>query len=325
MLTTGAPDRSLATPVEVSTEDGLGTVHVHSCEWMPELPDGSVALTVTSPPYWNAIDYQRHQSEPSANYRLRPAQDYQAYLDFLTRCFGEVYRVHREGTFCAVVIGTVLLNRRHIPLPFHLVARMESLGWQFHQDIVWAKVTGGVKRARLTIQHPYPGYYYPNLMTEYILVFRKPGPRRIYAGRPVEEKQLNRVKIDSVFTHDVANNVWHIAPVPPKQFDHPCPFPEEIPHRLIRWFSYQDEGVLDPFCGIGTTLKVAAQLGRRWVGYEISEQYAARARARVSEPLVPRRQLVPRVERVPYGMVRRPAWPAPRQARLKRARQRTRR
>lgn len=277
---------------------------------MPEMPDNSVALTVTSPPYWNAIDYERHQSEPRSNYRPRQPVDYESYLDRLVRCFREVFRVQRPGGFCAVVIGTVLLDGRHTPLPFHLVLRMEAAGWQFHQDIVWAKITGGVKRARLAVRYPYPGYFYPNLMTEYILIFRKPGGAPIYSGRTPAEKERSRVSIDSIFTREVANNVWHIAPVPPRQFDHPCPFPEEIPHRLIRWFSYAGEVVLDPFCGIGTTLKAAAGLGRRWVGYEISARYAQRALVRVAEPMTPRRQLIVRVEHLGYGETRRPRWHA---------------
>jgi site-specific DNA-methyltransferase (adenine-specific) len=138
-------------------------------------------------------------------------------------------------------------------------------------------------------------------MTEYILIFRKPGPTRIYEGRSREEKEENRIELDSVTTRDVANNVWHVAPVPPRQLNHPCPFPEEIPYRIIRWYSYKGDLVLDPFCGIGTTLKVAASLGRQWVGYEIVEKYAALAEKRVREPLVLRKQLLVAYDKLEYG------------------------
>ena len=80
---------------------------------------------------------------------------------------------------------------------------------------------------------------------------------------------------------DIANNVWHIAPVPPDVIDHPCPFPEEIPDRLIRLYSYADDIVLDPFAGSGQTLKVAEQLDRQYVGYETIEKYVQLARARL--------------------------------------------
>jgi site-specific DNA-methyltransferase (adenine-specific) len=268
---------------------------------MPELADGAVDLTVTSPPYWNAIDYDAHARDPSANYRPRQTMDYQAYLDFLERCFLEILRVHKEGSVCAVVVGTVLSNGLHTPLPFHFLSRMEKIGWAFHQDIIWAKCTGGVKRAGATIQNPYPGYYYPNIMTEYILLFRKPGERKIYSGRSRQQKERDRNELDSVFTKEVANNIWHIAPVPPNNLPHPCPFPEEIPYRLVRWFSYQGDLVLDPFCGIGTTCKVAAAMDRAWIGYEIEEKYARITRERVREPLTLREQLIARFDKLAYG------------------------
>ena len=96
----------------------------------------------------------------------------------------------------------------------------------------WNKVAGGVKRAGSFIQKPYPGYYYPNIMTEYILVFRKPGPH----FQPTQETH----PLDFPNTHlDDHDSVWHIAPVPPRTLEHPCPFPEEIPHRLILRLSRQ--------------------------------------------------------------------------------------
>jgi site-specific DNA-methyltransferase (adenine-specific) len=138
-------------------------------------------------------------------------------------------------------------------------------------------------------------------MMEYILIFRKPGPRPIYHSRTSAEKQANRFEIDSVFTKEVANNVWHIAPVPPGQLDHPCPFPEEIPYHLLRLYSYSGDLVLDPFCGVGTTLKVAHALQRNWVGYEVLEKYRTVSLQRIQEPLILRKQLIPEYAKVGYG------------------------
>jgi site-specific DNA-methyltransferase (adenine-specific) len=260
----------------------------HSCQTMPELADDSVALTITSPPYWNAIDYDIHASDKTQHYRTRAYangySEYADYLDWLERAFDEVRRVTRPGGFCAIVIGTVLLDGRHFPVPFDLVARLSGGGWEFHQDIIWHKCTAGVKRAGVTIQKPYPGYFYPNIMTEYILVFRKPGPR-IFKDQTPKQKNGAKFPIDRLFTMDVANNVWHIAPVPPDHLDHPCPFPEEIPYRLIQLYSYPDDLVLDPFAGSGQTLKVARALDRRYAGYEIVAHYAELAARRVEEPL----------------------------------------
>ena len=269
---------------------------------MPELRDNRVALTVTSPPYWNAIDYDIHAANKAEHYRTRAyAQgysDYTDYLDWLDRVFQEVLRVTKPGGFCAIVIGTVLLNGQHYPVPFDLIARLTRSGWLFHQDIIWHKCTAGVKRAGVTIQKPYPGYYYPNIMTEYILVFRKLG-EPIYKERSIAAKKRSTYPINKLFTYDIANNVWHIAPVPPDQLDHPCPFPEEIPHRLIQLYSYKGELVLDPFVGSGQTTKVAAKLGRKFVGYETIEKYVQLATARLNEDLRIRpQQLIARFEKI---------------------------
>jgi site-specific DNA-methyltransferase (adenine-specific) len=99
----------------------LDTIFGHSCERMPELADDSVALTVTSPPYWNAIDYDIHATDSRQYYRTRRYangyKDYQDYLEWLTRIFTEVYRVTRPGGFCAIVIGTTALEHDLHPTP----------------------------------------------------------------------------------------------------------------------------------------------------------------------------------------------------------------
>jgi len=276
----------------------MNKLFAKSCERMDEVVDESVNLVVTSPPYWNAIDYEQHIADPEAWYRTRRGGDYEEYVDWLKVCFAEVFRKQKRGGFCAIVIGTVLFNGRQYPVPQHLVVLMEEIGYEYHQEIVWHKVTGGVKRAGVTIQHPYPGYYHPNIMSESILVFRKPGPR-IYRSRSQVEKEANQINIDAIFTREIANNVWHIAPVPPNYLPHPCPFPEEIPYRLILLYSYAGDLVLDPFIGIGTTAKVAKALRRRYVGYEVQEKYVTVARQRVEESLHLREQLIARFEKTP--------------------------
>jgi site-specific DNA-methyltransferase (adenine-specific) len=264
---------------------------------MTEIANESIALTVTSPPYWDAIDYNSHADCPEADYRTREGSAYEDYMSWLMKCFGEVFRVTKPSGFACVVIGTVLRKGAHYPLPFRFVMEMGRLGWCFHQDIVWYKVTGGVKRAGVNIMRPFPGYYYPNIMTEYILVFRKPGPEPIYKRRSAEEKEESGYDINDLYKKEIANNIWHIAPVPPRQYDHPCPFPEEIPFRLIRLYSFRGESVLDPFAGIGTTLKVAKHLGREYYGYEVVEKYYEAALERIETPLKLRDQLISRFEK----------------------------
>lgn len=286
----------------------VNQVYHKSCEHMAELPDGVISLTVTSPPYWNAIDYDRHTQHAHEYYRTRSyAVGYVAYDDYLgwlRRISAEVFRVTKPGGFYALVVGTVLWNGKHYPVPFDIAAGLSRDGWEFRQDIIWHKVTGGVKRAGVFLQHPYPGYFYPNIMTEYILVFAKPGPP-IYRGRSAEEKRESQVATQRLFTNDIANTVWHIAPVPPGHLAHPCPFPEEIPYRLLGLYSYAGETILDPFCGSGQTLKVARYLGRAYVGYDLAAQYVELARQRVHEPPALRaEQLVASFDKLPLDAPR---------------------
>ena len=269
--------------------------YCQSSESMPQVSDGSIALTVTSPPYWDAIDYDLHAV--GGNDVWHRQRDYsqfgKTYEQWLARVrvvFEEVHKKTIEGGFCAVVVGTILKERRHYPAPFDLTQQMLAIGWNFHQDIIWNKVTGGVKRAGVFIQHPQPGYYYPNIMTEYILVFRKGD-----ATRRGDEQTL---QIDEVFKRDIANNIWHIAPVPPRTINHPCPYPDEIVRRLILLYSQTGDEVLDPFLGSGQTAKVALQNDRRVVGYDIEQEYITLARERLLDTKQRSHHLLPFVEKV---------------------------
>ena len=272
--------------------------YAHSCLKMPECEDASIGLTVTSPPYWNAIDYDIHAANgKDAWHRERGyagfGHSYEEWLDNIEACFKEVLRVTVAGGFCCAVIGTILHERKHYPAPFDLTTRMVRAGWEFHQDIIWNKVTGGVKRAGSFIQRPIAGYYYPNIMTEYILVFRKPGDTR--------RGEKEALPIDEVFKRDIANNIWHIAPVPPKvikMIAHPCPFPDELARRLIVLYSREGDEVLDPFLGSGQTARAAVWNGRRAVGYDIEEEYIELAESRLREREFRRFQLVARFEKV---------------------------
>jgi len=283
----------------------VNQIYQRSCESMPEIASESVSLTVTSPPYWNAIDYDIHAADQDQYYRTRSYSnnysDYQTYLDWLEDVFTEIQRVTKPGGFCAIVIGTILLDGKHYPVPYDLSVRLTSRDWLFHQDIIWHKCTAGVKRAGVAIQKPYPGYYYPNIMSEYILIFRKPGPK-IYQERSSTDKAAAEFMIDTLFTLETANNIWHIAPVPPGTIEHPAPFPEEIPFRLITLYSYPGDIVLDPFTGSGQTLKVARALERSYYGYETISNYIDLANKRIDEPLSIRpKQLTAVFEKISPG------------------------
>ena len=264
-----------------------------SCLDMSECEDNSIALTITSPPYWNAIDYDTHTSDNEAWYRERNydglGKTYKDWLATLKKVFSEAYRVTIDGGFCAIVIGTILHKGKHYPAPFDLTSQLSDTDWNFHQDIIWNKVTGGVRRAGSFIQHQKSGYYYPNIMTEYILIFRK-GDKPRYGSQPT-------LPIDDVFKRDIANSIWHIAPVPPKTIDHPCPFPDELVRRLVLLYSERGDEILDPFLGSGQTARGALRFKRKCVGYEIESKYIELTCQRLYEE--PRRKyhLLPKFEK----------------------------
>ena len=236
---------------------------------LPELI-GKIALAVTSPPYHNAISYDSHQQDRSANYRVRVQVDYAGeYLSLLDRVWTECWHMLRPGAYLAVNVGTVLDDGYHFPLPQDVEQQLvcANVEWKFVRSIIWNKVTAGVKRAGSVIQHKLPGYWYPNIMTEHIVVVRKPGAT-------------------STMNRDVPSewwdNIWDLAPVPPRTVDHPAPFPEDLPHRLIRMLTSAGDYVLDPFNGAGATTKAAFDLHRVGVGFDISDQYVKYATARIN-------------------------------------------
>lgn len=278
-------------------------IYHHSAQDLSLLPEESITLTITSPPYWNAIDYSGHNCDPNVNYRTRTYDEeyssYEEYLDWMVSIFKNLWPKTKPGGFLAIVIGTVLLEKKLYPVPMDITSCLKEEGWEFWQDIIWNKVTGGVKRAGSFIQYPYPGYYRPNIMNEYILIFHRPG-EALYKERTKEEKEESRTPINKIFTREIANNIWHIAPVPPKHLDHPCPFPEEIPYRLITLYSYKGDLIFDPFNGSGQTTKVARWLERRYIGFDTKESYVEYARKRLKEPFAIRQQqLLCQIEKIP--------------------------
>jgi site-specific DNA-methyltransferase (adenine-specific) len=250
----------------------------------------NIQLTVTSPPYLNAINYEAHQDDSSNDFRERKPPNLEDYLDTQEDIFTSVYNATQEGGYCAIVIAhTKAEEGDWCPLPHHFAEMLDTrTEWNFHERIIWNKVTGGVSRFGVTLQHEYPGYYYPNQMHEEIQIWRK--------GEIKQTKQEDS-KFNSRAEHvkkEIANNVWHIAPE-----QHPCPFPEEIPHRLILLYSNKNDLVADPMNGIGTTAKVAKHLSRNYIGTDISEDYVKTARERIAnEPYSRRQQLIPKMEKL---------------------------
>lgn len=253
----------ISVPVEVRLIEGSSEV---ASKLAPDLV-GKISLIVTSPPYHNAISYNSHVEDPSANYRTRENLNYASeYLSLLERVWHQAYLMLKPGGYIAVNVGTVLDAGYQYPLPQDIQTQLDEAGWEFVRNFVWNKVTAGVKRAGSVIQHALPGYWYPNIMTEHIILYRKPGP----------EVPLNQNVPDHWW-----ENVWDLAPVPPRTINHPAPFPEDLPHRLIRMVTQPGEYVMDPFNGAGATTKAAFDLDRPAIGFDISKTYIEIAERRL--------------------------------------------
>ena len=235
----------------------------------PELV-AKISLSVTSPPYHNAISYESHAKDSNKNYRNRYSLDYaNDYMSMLNSVWNSTFEMLHSGGYLAVNVGSVLDNGYHYPLAEDILNELSrNSKWEFVRSIFWHKVTAGVKRAGSVIQHPYPGYWHPNIMTEHIIIVRKPGPVR---------------NPNSDVPKEWLEPVWDLAPVPPRKIDHPAPYPEEIPHRLIRMFTSPGEWVLDPFNGAGATSKAAFDLGRCALGFDIEKKYVSLSKKRLKD------------------------------------------
>lgn len=248
------------------TYDFLKNVVVNAdvLEALKYVPDESVHLTFTSPPYYNARDYSIYPS-------------YQAYLEFLDKVFQETHRITKEGRFLIVNTSPIIIPRvsrshssKRYGIPFDLHPYLVKNGWEFIDDIVWLKPEASVKnRIGGFMQHRKPLAYKPNSVTEYLMVYRKSTEKlldwniRSYDNKTVEESKV----ADGYET----TNVWKIDPC----FDkvHSAVFPTELCKRVIQYYSYKGDLIFDPFGGSGTVGKTAKSLDRLFFLTEQEPKY----------------------------------------------------
>jgi site-specific DNA-methyltransferase (adenine-specific) len=172
---------------------------------------------------------------------------------------------------------------------------MRRIGFDLSQEIIWNKCLNYKNKDK----PEYPGQYYPNFRFEYILIFQKPGTFR---SSFIDEE--DKIPDHFFFPKDVMNNVWNILPVKYDNIDHPCPFPEEIPYRLIQLYSFKGDTVLDPFLGSGTTALVAKTLGRKFIGYEVLDKFIDVTKERLKKPLILRNQVLSYILKLPGRLIR---------------------
>jgi len=234
---------------------------------MMELPDESVHLIITSPPYWQLKDYGDES-------QLGFHDSYEGYINNLNLVWNECFRALHKGCRLCVNIGdqfarSVYYGRyKVIPIRTEIIKFCEALGMDYMGAIIWQKVTTTNTTGGATIMgsFPYPRNGILKLDYEFILIFKKLGnPPKV--GK--EAKELSRLSTEEWNTYFAGH--WNFGGE--KQDKHLAMFPEELPRRLIRMFSFVGDTVLDPFLGSGTTSLAAKHLGRNSVGCEINPAF----------------------------------------------------
>ncbi|MHB9029440.1 MAG: DNA methyltransferase [Candidatus Latescibacterota bacterium] len=234
---------------------------------MRELPDESIHMIVTSPPYWQLKDY-------GVSGQIGFDDSYESYINNLNLVWRECGRVLHPGCRLCVNIGDQFARAAYygrykvIPIRTEIIRFCETIGLDYMGAIIWRKVTttnttGG---ASIMGSFPYPRNGILKLDYEFILLFKKPGRPPEVSGERKERSKLTTEEWNAYF-----QGHWHFSGV--KQDDHIAMFPEELPRRLIRMFSFVGETVLDPFAGSGTTSLAARNLDRNSFGYEINPEF----------------------------------------------------
>ena len=239
----------------------LDRIFAHSSEEMRELPDRSVHLMVTSPPYNVGKEYDEDLTLDD-------------YRGLLKRVLAETFRVLVPGGRACVNVAN-LGRKPYIPLHAYVIEDASDAGFFMRGEVIWNKAAGaGVSTAWGSWRSPSN----PTLRDthEYILVFQKPPFKR---NKPVEGRVATVSRDDFL---EFTKSVWTFGPESARRVGHPAPFPVELPRRLIQLYTYSDEVVLDPFMGTGATALAAVGSGRRYVGYELNEAYIERAGERIA-------------------------------------------
>lgn len=228
---------------------------------MTNLPESSVHLMVTSPPYNVSKEYDKDLS-------LRE------YLDLLRQVFNETYRVLVSGGRACINVANVG-RRPYIPYHKHIIDAMDDAGFLMRGEIIWVKGVGGAAAGTSTAWGSWMSATNPTLRDthEYILVFSK--------GRFSREGRGRRSTITREEFLEFTKSVWTFPPESANRVGHPAPFPEELPRRLIQLYTFEGDVVLDPFCGLGTSCLAAAKAGRHFVGFDLEKAYVRRALERL--------------------------------------------
>ncbi|MEA1977967.1 MAG: site-specific DNA-methyltransferase [Chloroflexota bacterium] len=241
-------------------EESRNRFHLKSSGDMSELPDYSVHLMVTSPPYNVRKEYDEDLT-------------LEEYIELLHVVFKETYRVLVTGGRACINIAN-LGRKPYLPLHALIIQTMLEIGFLMRGEIIWDKAASA---SPSTAWGSWQSASNPVLrdVHEYILVFSKES----FSRKP-------EVKEDTIARESFlewTKSIWTFPAVSAKRIGHPAPFPEELPRRLIDLYTFKNDVVLDPFCGSGTTCLAAFRLGRQYIGYEINPQYKQLAEERLGD------------------------------------------
>ncbi len=229
-----------------------------SAENMKELPDNSVHLMITSPPYNVSKEYDEDLS-------------LKEYLQLLENSFKETFRVLVNGGRACINVAN-LGRKPYIPLSDYISKMMIDIGFNMRGEIIWNKAASA---SPSTAWGSWQSAANPILrdIHEYILVFSKGDYKR--------EKGKKGNTITKEQFMEWTKSIWTINAESARRIGHPAPFPEELPYRLIQLYSFKGDIILDPFMGSGTTALAAIKSDRKFVGYDISKEYIDLAEKRL--------------------------------------------
>jgi len=241
-------------------QEYLNKIFCKSSEIMEELPDNSIHLMVTSPPYNVGKEYD---------------QDFtlEEYLNFLKRVWKEVWRVLVPGGRACINIAN-LGRKPYIPLHSFIIKDMLELGFLMRGEIIWNKASSA---SPSTAWGSWLSPANPTLrdVHEYILVFSK---QTFSRKNPDRKSTISREEF-----LEFTKSVWNFPAEPASKIGHPAPFPVELPYRCIQLYTFEGEVVLDPFMGSGQTALASLKAGRHYIGYEINREYVKLAEKRIRQ------------------------------------------
>lgn len=244
------------------------------------IPDKSVHLVLTSPPYFNLKEYRKGKNQ------LGMINDYEKFIDELEKVWKECFRILVPGGRVVCVVGDVCLSRRkygrHVVMPLHsdIAVSCRKIGFDNLNPIIWHKISNAKFEANTNssiLGKPYE----PNAIIkndiEYILMQRKPGGYR----KPSEQQRMES-KIDKNDFQNWFSQIWEMPGTSTKN-GHPAPYPLELANRLVKMFSFVGDTVVDPFLGSGTTMLASINNGRNCIGVETEVYYCDYAIQRIKD------------------------------------------